>query len=54
MNQAMILSIVRSVLIAAGGIFVTKGYLDNDTLQQVVSSIVVIASAVWGAVDKRK
>lgn len=54
MNQAMIFSIVRSVLIAVGGVFVAKGYIDNDTLQQVVSAIVVVASAAWGAFEKVK
>lgn len=54
MNQAMVLSLVRSVLIGLGGWFVAKGYIDNDTLTQVVSAIVVVASAAWGAVDKAK
>jgi hypothetical protein len=52
MNQAVMMSILRSILIAAGGFAVTKGYIDNDTLQQVVSAIVVLAAAAWGAVDK--
>lgn len=54
MNQAMILSLVRSLLITAGGVAVTKGYVTADTLQQIVGGLVAIGAAVWGALDKRK
>lgn len=52
MNAAIVGTVVRSVLIALGGVFVTKGYIDNDTLQQVVSALVVLITAGWGVVDK--
>lgn len=52
MNAAVIGTLARSVLIALGGIFVTKGYIDNDTLQQIVSAIVVLITAAWGVVEK--
>jgi hypothetical protein len=52
MNTAIVATIARSVLIAAGGWFVSKGYFDNDTLQQVVSALVVLITAGWGVVDK--
>ena len=52
MNAAVIATIARSVLIALGSVFVTKGYLDNDTLQQIVSALVVLITAGWGVFDK--
>lgn len=52
MNAAVIGTIARSVLLSLGGVFVAKGYLDNDTMQQVVSAVVVLFTAVWGVVEK--
>jgi hypothetical protein len=54
MNAAVVGTIVRSVLIAIGSVFVTKGYIDNDTLQQGVSALVVLITAAWGVVEKVK
>ena len=51
MKQA-ILSGVRSALITVGSIFAAKGWIDDATVQAVVSAVVVVASAVWGAWDK--
>lgn len=48
----VIATLVRSTLIALGSFFVTKGYIDSDTLQQIVSAIVVLVSAGWGVFDK--
>lgn len=53
MNSAMVLSIARHVLTAAGAWAVTKGYLDSATLEQVVGAVLTIAAVIWGAVDKK-
>ena len=47
-----ILSVVRSILIAAGGWAVGKGYISEPGLQELVGAVMVIASAAWGAIDK--
>ena len=52
MNAAVVGTIARSILLSLGGFFVAKGYLDNETLQQVVSAVVVLFTAGWGVVDK--
>lgn len=54
MNAAVVGTIARSILLTLGGVFVGKGYLDNDTLQQVVSAVIVLATAAWGVVEKLK
>lgn len=54
MSQAMILSIVRHVLTAVGGIAVAKGYIDSDTLTQVVGAVVTLVGAGWGAWNAKK
>lgn len=53
MDNAVILGILRTVLAAAGGILVTKGYLDDATLQQVVGAVIAIIAAVWSVISKK-
>jgi hypothetical protein len=54
MNAAVIGTLARSVLLTVGGIFVAKGYIDNDTLTQIVSAVITLATASWGVVEKLK
>ena len=54
MNAAIVGTIARSVLLSFGGFFVAKGYVDNETLQQVVSAVVVLFTAAWGVVEKMR
>lgn len=54
MTQAMLLSLFRSLLITAGGVAVTKGYVTEDALQQIVGGLIAIAAAAWGVLEKRK
>jgi membrane protein DedA with SNARE-associated domain len=54
MNAAIVGTLARSVLLTLGGYFVAKGYLDNDTLTQIVSAVVTLATAAWGVVEKVK
>lgn len=52
MNAAVIGTLARSILLTIGGVFVAKGYLDNDTLTQIVSAVITLATAGWGVVEK--
>ena len=57
MNDAMklgLMSVLRTVLVAVGSFAVTKGWIDDATMQQVVGGLVVILTAVWGFLDKRE
>lgn len=54
MNAAVIGTIARSLLLTIGGIGVSKGYYDNETLTQVVGAVITIATAVWGVVEKMR
>lgn len=47
MNQAMILSLVRQALLVAGGSLVTRGYMDAETLNQVVGALLVLGGSAW-------
>lgn len=57
MNEASklaALSVLRSILIAAGSYAVSKGYIDENALNQLVGGLVVVIAAAWGAIDKLK
>jgi Na+-transporting methylmalonyl-CoA/oxaloacetate decarboxylase beta subunit len=46
--------IVRTVLAAAAGVLVTKGYVSADTLNQIIGAVGVIFVGVWSAISNRK
>ena len=48
----MIMGIVRAILAAGGGLMVSKGWTDEGTVETVVGSVMVIATAIWSAVQK--
>lgn len=45
----MILTVLRYALSAAGGIFVTKGAIDADTLNVLIGALLTIIPTVYGA-----
>lgn len=51
--QAMILSAVRSVLIAVGTAYAAKKGIDSATYEAAVGAFIAFAAAVWGVLDKR-
>ena len=53
MNRETILGIVRHVLTAAGGIAVTKGYIDESALVAGVGAFIALAGVIWSIIDKR-
>lgn len=54
MNTEQFWSLVRSVLISAGGGLVLKGYVDAGTMTAIVGALVTILSAGYGIYTKRK
>ena len=51
-NLQAILSAIRSVLVAIGSWFATKGFLDDATVQQLIGAVMVILPLIWGIFDK--
>ena len=47
-----LLSVVRSVLIALGSLLTAKGYVDSDTVNQIIGGVMVLLPAIWGVWDK--
>ena len=54
MTGEQIWGIVRTILAAAGGYIVAKGWVDNATLQSVIGALGTIFIAVWSVWSKKK
>jgi hypothetical protein len=52
LNQAAILSAVRSLLLVAGGYAVGEGVISEPAMQEVVGAILILVTAAWGYVEK--
>jgi len=49
-----ILGVVRAILAAVGGYFVSKGVLDEGVVNSIIGALMVIITGVWSVVSKRK
>lgn len=46
--------IIRHLLTAGGGVFVSKGILDASQIDVVVGAVIAIFGVAWSVFDKRK
>lgn len=53
MNQEQFLSLLRTILQVAGGALVTKGYVDDATMQATIGAILTIGATAWGIYARR-
>jgi hypothetical protein len=53
MNKNEIYGVVRTILAAAGGVLVGKGYIDSETAVALAGAIATIAAAAWSVKSKR-
>jgi hypothetical protein len=49
---SVVLGQLRTVLAAVGGLLVMRGFLSDETLNQIIGVVVIIVPAVWSAWDK--
>jgi hypothetical protein len=54
MKKETILAIVRHTLTFVGGVFVTKGLLDNGMLTELSGAAMTLIGGIWSIVDKSK
>lgn len=54
MNGEQVWGIVRTILAAAGGWVVAKGYVDDATVQTVLGGLGTVFVAVWSVIAKRQ
>lgn len=48
-NWEPVKNVIATVLSAIGGIFVSKGWVDNSTMLQIVGAIVSVLGIAWSA-----
>ena len=53
MKIASVLSVVRHILTFAGGYLVTKGVLDEGTLNELIGGIITVGGIIWGILEKK-
>lgn len=53
MDSTVIGGIIRTVLAAAGGVLVTKGYVDDATLQALIGALITLGTGVWSIIAKK-
>lgn len=53
MKIASVLSVARHILTFAGGYLVSKGLLDEETLNQLVGGIITVGGIIWGILEKK-
>jgi hypothetical protein len=54
MNSEMITAVVRHILTAVGGYFVSKGAVDHSTVEAIVGGIVASIGLGWSIFNKLK
>lgn len=54
MSADQIAGVARTILAAAGGVLVSRGYLDNATMMAVVGALVTLGTAGWSIWAKRQ
>lgn len=54
MNKDTVITIVRTILVAIGGVFVSKGVIESGTVETIVGGIVTVVGGIWIAVAQKK
>ena len=52
MKKEVVLGIVRHVLTFVGGVLITKGMIDESTVQELVGSIGTTIGLIWSVIQK--
>lgn len=53
MTQEQVFSIIRQALLFFGGVAVTKGWVDTETMIAVVGAFVTIGASAWALYERR-
>ena len=52
MKKEQILSIIRHTLTFVGGVFVTKGLIDETIAGEIIGGMMTLIGLLWGVMDK--
>ena len=53
-SKEQLLGIVRHSLTFIGGIFITKGLIDESILNELMGGVIALTGAIWSIVVKNK
>lgn len=53
MNQEQITSLIRQALLFAGGVLVSRGYVDSETMLAIVGAVLTIGASAWAIYSRR-
>jgi flagellar motor component MotA len=53
MNKEQVLGILRHTLTFVGGILITKGLIDANTLTELSGAIITLVGGVWSVLAKK-
>ena len=53
MNGEQLGGIVRAIVAAVGGYFVSKGVVDNATMVAISGAVATLAAAVWSIISNK-
>lgn len=54
MNSNELAGVARAILAACGGYFVSRGLVDEATLQQIIGAVITLGVAAWSIWAKRR
>lgn len=50
MNRDQVLSLIRNILLFAGGFAVSRGWIDNQTMLEIVGFAATLGASIWALV----
>ena len=53
-SKEQLLGIVRHSLTFIGGIFITKGLIDESMLNELMGGAIALTGAIWSIIEKNK
>lgn len=54
LSKDQLLGIVRHSLTFIGGILITKGFIDEGMLNELMGGVITLTGAIWSIVEKNK
>ena len=53
MTKEQILGIIRHGLTFIGGIFITKGIIDESTTAEIIGAVMSLTGTIWSVISKK-
>jgi hypothetical protein len=53
MDFVMIMAVLRHIMTFAGGVLISLGWIDEQTMTQLVGALTTAIGLIWSVVDKK-